>query len=161
MEFLPGLPANRNNIGAVMNFLKTGRHIRYEEKEGEIKWGFVARKKPFCGRRKRDEPEPDSKQGEVEVWILVWHEIPERFRTANSPEGHWFQHEIMEESFSFLNHSEFLRAFQAARHKIRRIKNSEICTECKKELRLAQAPENNLLCVACMIPKAMLLQPSV
>ena len=44
--------------------------------------------------------------------------------------------------------------------KIQRIKNGEVCTECKKELRMTQAPEDKLLCVACMIPKGM-LRPSV
>ena len=36
IEFLPGLPANANNIGAVVNYLREGHSIEYNDKESEI-----------------------------------------------------------------------------------------------------------------------------
>ena len=95
-EFLPGLPANQNNIGAVVNYLREGNSIEYNDKESEITWGFEIEKDGFCGRRKRDDPEPEINSGTVRVWLL--QRVPDDPNlppgdiggVANSYSGPWY-----------------------------------------------------------------------
>ena len=72
MEFLPGLPANNNNIGAVMNFIKDRHSWVHSELEAEHKWRIRIRER--AGRRARGATTPAAPtEANIEVMIIERH----------------------------------------------------------------------------------------
>ena len=145
LELQPGLPLNESTMKEILKFIENPETptVSHNEKDAAIKWSFSLHKNGFCGRRKRDEPEPVTTRCRFVVNIYKW----KTFQPAGAS-GYWEPITVLTENFNATSPAEFIEALKKTEAVIRFIKNGGICAGCQMALKMKGGGDR---CVACTV----------